>query len=133
MLFKTLLILMLSGTSSLYLLNFHGTRVDRKGLLSTFMCLEIFVKLFLDLVRCSTFTSLPRIDVCGWQNFWKLDTLPGTDSTPLVHHVRVVSGASHLLVSQSLSCSVLVSQPRQHHHLPAPHPGKLTLHCYDQL
>ena len=75
MLFKTLLILMLSGTSSLYLLNFHGTRVDRKGLLSTFMCLEIFVKLFLDLVRCSTFTSLPRIDVCGWQNFWKLDTL----------------------------------------------------------
>ena len=75
MLFKTLLILMLSGTSSLYLLNFHGTRVDRKGLLSTFMCLEIFVKLFLDLVRCSTFTSLPRIDVCGWQNFWKVDTL----------------------------------------------------------
>ena len=75
MLFKALLILMLSGTSSLYLLNFHGTRVDRKGLLLTFMCLEIFEKLFLDLVRCSTFTSLPRIDVCGWQNFWKLDTL----------------------------------------------------------
>ena len=56
-------------------MNFHGTRVGRKGLLSTFMCLEIFEKLFLDLVRCSTFTSLPRIDVCGWQNFWKLDTL----------------------------------------------------------
>jgi len=52
MLFKALLILMLSGTSSLYLLNFHGTRVDRKGLLLTFMCLEIFEKLFLDLVRC---------------------------------------------------------------------------------
>ena len=79
MLFKALLILMLSGTSSLYLLNFHGTRVDRKGLLLTFMCLEIFEKLFLDLVRCSTFTSLPRIDVCGWQNFWKLDTLVGCD------------------------------------------------------
>ena len=75
MLFKALLILMLLETSSLYLLNFHGTRVDRKGLLLTFMCLEIFEKLFLDLVRCSTFTSLPRIDVCGWQNFWKLDTL----------------------------------------------------------
>ena len=75
MLFKALLILMLLETSSLYLLNFHGTRVGRKGLLSTFMCLEIFEKLFLDLVRCSTFTSLPRIDVCGWQNFWKLDTL----------------------------------------------------------
>ena len=81
MLFKALLILMLSGTSSLYLLNFHGTRVDRKGLLLTFMCLEIFEKLFLDLVRCSTFTSLPRIDVCGWQNFWKLDTLFYIQST----------------------------------------------------